>query len=107
MSEIQVQFTSGHHIHGTQDLQDYVQSMVKGALEHVHWKITRVNVHMQDQNAGKGGVDKKCTVEARLAEHQPIAVTHEGENFEQALSGALDKMARALEHTVGRLHDKK
>jgi ribosome-associated translation inhibitor RaiA len=46
-------------------------------------------------------------MEARLAGRQPIAVTEEAATLDLAVDGAADKLARLIEHTLGKLHDSK
>jgi len=69
--------------------------------------ITRVEVHLSDENAGKAGShDKRCMIEARLEGHQPIAVTDEAETLGQAIGGAAEKLKHSLDHTLGRLSNR-
>ena len=42
-------------------------------------------------------------LEARLASHPPIAVTHRGETMEQALDGAVERLQRLLDDTIAQL----
>ena len=68
--------------------------------------ITRVEVHLSDENSNKNGQnEKRCMMEARLERRQPIAVTHEAATLDQAVDGAAHKLARLIESTLGRLHD--
>ena len=50
-------------------------------------------------------VDKRCTLEARVAGHAPLAVSHEAGKVADAMHGALDKLARKLDSTLGRARD--
>jgi len=50
-----------------------------------------------------GQNDKKCTLEARLRNRQPIAVNSNANSIEQALNGALDKVRSSLETIYGKL----
>jgi hypothetical protein len=43
-------------------------------------------------------------IEARPAGLKPIAVIHHSDTIEKAVSGATDKIKRALENTFGKLH---
>jgi len=68
--------------------------------------ITRVEVHLSDENSGKKSKnDQRCMLEARLQGRQPVAVTEHAESQDQALHGATDKLVRLLDHTLGRLHE--
>ncbi len=66
--------------------------------------ITRLEVHLSDENGGKDGQnDKRCMIEARLEGRQPIAVTDEANDYELAVSGAIEKLKASLETIVGKL----
>jgi hypothetical protein len=41
-------------------------------------------------------------MEARLDGRPPIAVTHHADTLGNAVSGAAEKLARSIEHTLGR-----
>ena len=68
--------------------------------------VTRVEVHLSDENAGKSGPnDQRCLLEARLEGRQPVAVTEHAATMHQALQGAAQKLARLLDSTLGRLSE--
>ena len=82
------------------------EAAVERTLGHLAQHVTRVEVHLSDENGKKGGShDKRCMMEARLERHQPIAVTHEAETIHQAIDGAAGKLKSSLDHTLGRLSD--
>jgi ribosome-associated translation inhibitor RaiA len=68
-----------------------------------------VEVHLADENSrAKGGQDdKRCTMEARMAGLQPVAVTEQAPNLMQAVSGAAEKLEKTLDRTLERLDDRK
>ena len=91
---------------GRRRLPIHDESHVRNALARFSAHITRVEVHLGDENAGKHGRDdKRCMMEVRLERRQPVAVTHHAETVVQAIDGAADKMAHLLEHALGRLHN--
>ena len=66
--------------------------------------ITRLEVHLSDENGSKEGInDKRCLLEARLEGRQPIAVTERANDYELAVSGAIKKLKALLETIVGKL----
>ncbi|MDD0841317.1 HPF/RaiA family ribosome-associated protein [Pseudomonas sp. Gutcm_11s] len=96
-----------NQIEGSARLQEWVSAEVTDRLEHFDELLTRVVVHISDENAHKSGSDdKRCLIEARPKGHQPISVTHKAEAMEQAIDGAAEKMRHALEHMTGRLESK-
>ena len=100
---MQIQINSDHNVEGNAALVSQVSDVVESALSRVSDHITRVEVHLSDENGDKQGEnDKRCMMEARLAGRQPIAVTHQAETLDQAVDGAEDKLTRLIESTLGR-----
>jgi len=103
---MQIQINTDHNIEGREKLATYVREVVESALNLVSDHITRVEVHLSDENSNKSGPnDKRCLIEARLEGRQPIAVTHQASNVDDAVGGAADKLARLIESTLGRQRD--
>lgn len=102
---MQVQVNSNQVTAGV-GLHDWVGSAVEDALERFDDLLTRVEVHVSDENADKSGAqDKRCQIEARPKGHTPVSVTHKAESLDQAVQGAAEKMSHALEHLMGRLDE--
>jgi len=101
-----IQINTDNNIEGSDELTQQMQAEVESALERFAEHITRVEVHLSDENSShKGGTDKRCVMEARLEGMQPVVVTEQAENMEQAVHGAADKLKNRLEHELGRLSD--
>ena len=101
---MQIQINSDHHITGSPELAARVQALVRDTLERYSDRITRVEVHLNDQNSVKrGSNDKRCGMEARVAGIGPVDVNHEAETLDLAIDGAMEKLERALEHKLGRI----
>jgi ribosome-associated translation inhibitor RaiA len=86
-------------------LDEHVETVVQAAVGRFGEQITRVEVHLSDENGAKGG-GSRCVLEARVTGYQPIAVHDNSDNLHQAISGAADKLKRAIDSALGRLHDK-
>jgi ribosome-associated translation inhibitor RaiA len=103
---MQIQVNTDHNVEGHEALIHWVEAEVRHTLGHFSNHITRVEVHLSDESSGKsGGNDKRCLMEARLAAHQPLAVSHHAGSLNDAFSGAAEKLKRSLESTLGRLKD--
>jgi len=102
---MKVHLNTDKNISGSEGLSGHADRVVGGALERFADRLTRVEAHLSDVNSHKNGdgVDKRCMLEARVAGHQPIAVTEDAETVEQALSGAAQKLKRALDSMFGKL----
>jgi ribosome-associated translation inhibitor RaiA len=104
---MQVLVNTDASVEGREALEQEVAAVVGDALEHYEQEITRVEVHLSDENAGKGGSDdKRCLMEARLAGHQPLAVSHKAPSMQLAVDGAAAKLNNLVGNTLGRLRDK-
>ena len=87
--------------------QQWVTATVEVTLERHLEDLSRVIVHLTDENAGKSGPgDKRCKMEARPKGHQPIVVTQDANTLTQAVEGASEKLEHALEHLFGKLRGK-
>jgi len=105
---MQIQVNTDANIEGRDDLVRQIEAEINTTLSRFSDQITRVEVHLSDENAGKPGrTDKRCLMEARPAGRQPIAVSHEGATLEEAYSGAAKKLRSSLESTLGRASDHK
>jgi hypothetical protein len=104
---MQFQLRTDNHIANSEGLAERVRAEIEGALIRRHAdRLHRVDVYLQDTNAQKGGIDKRCSIEAHLAGYQSLAVHSEASNLDDAVSGAVAKLRHAVEHTLGRLHDR-
>ncbi len=100
---MQIQVNTDHNIEGHETLAAWIRGTVETALDRDSDHITRVEVHLTDEDGHKSGQnDKCCVMEARLEGRQPIAVSDRSETLEQAVNGAAGKLARLIERTLGR-----
>ncbi len=103
---MQVIINMDHNIQGHEALEAHVSDVVQKTLSRISKHITRVEVHLSDENADRHGHnDKRCMMEARLEGRQPTAVTYDAATLDQAVAGAAHKLERLIESTLGRLHD--
>lgn len=103
---MQIQINTDHNIDGHEAMLSRVRSTVEAALNRVSNHVTRVEVHLSDENGNKGGPnDKRCVMEGRLEGREPVAVTEDGETVDQVVHSAADKLAGLIESTLERLRD--
>ncbi|MGA7827646.1 MAG: HPF/RaiA family ribosome-associated protein [Geobacteraceae bacterium] len=106
---MQIQINTDTNIEGNEALAAYVRNETEHALSHFSDHITRVEVHLSDENSDKkvGNDTMRCVMEVRLEGRHPLAVTHQAATMEQALNGAADKVSRLIENTIGRINGKR
>jgi len=101
---MKIQINTDAHIHGHEALAARVSATVEHVLKRFEEHVTRVEVHLSDQNGDKGGQqDKRCVMEARLEGRAPVAATDEAATTDQAVRGAADKLSRLIDTQLGRL----
>jgi len=99
---MQIQVNHDNRVRLVEETADRLSKTVEDSLAKFAERITRVEMHLGDVNGGKGGEDKRCMLEARVANMQPIAVTHQAETLQMAIDGALEKLDHALSHAIGK-----
>ena len=103
-----VQINTANNVEGREALSEHLEGAVRDHLSRFEDRLTRVEVHIGDENgASDFGQDKRCVVEARPAGHEPVTVSDQADSIEQATTGALGKMVSALESTFGKMTDRK
>jgi hypothetical protein len=104
---MEIQFNTDSNIEGRDELARWVEDSVAAILDRFGERVTRVEAHLSDINAHKMGQDDiRCLLEARPAGRKPVAVSHRGDSVEQAVTGAAEKLKRALDSTFGRLENR-
>jgi len=104
---MKIQINTDNNISGSEALAEKTRATVESTLGHLASHITRVEVHLSDEKSDKGGFnDKRCMMEARIEGHQPIAVSDAADTIDQAVDGAVEKLKRSLDTTLGRLNDR-
>jgi ribosome-associated translation inhibitor RaiA len=105
---MQIQINTDNNIEGHEDLFVHIRTVVDGALGHESGHITRVEVHLTDENGPKSGPRAmRCAMEARLERHQPLNVTSDATSIHQAIAGAADKLRHLVERTLGKERDER
>jgi len=99
-----VEVNTSNGIENKESLERWATDYLNEQLARFRQEITRIEVQLRDTNSGrKGASDKRCTLEARVAGHEPLAVTHHAESQDEAFRGATQKLIHHLEHKLGKL----
>ena len=106
--DVKIQIQTDKDIENRKELTPRVEAEVAEALSHFAEHLTRVEVHLRDESAGRStGADQRCMLQARPAGQEPVAVTHHAASMDEAVGGALDKMQSLLASKFGRIHDQR
>ena len=94
---MQIQVHSDNHIEGSARLVEWVSASVSSKLDRFDEELTRVIVHLHDDNAGKAGADdKRCQIELRTDGAGPVVVSSVAKDWRTALDGALARAVRLV-----------
>ena len=105
---MQIQVHTDHNIEGHEKLAAWVSDVLEQALLGVSDRISRVEVHLTDQNsaAKTGANDMRCVMEAKLDGRPPLAVTEHADTIHNAIIAGSDKLSRLIDHTLERVSDR-
>ena len=100
---MQFQFNSDSSVMGTENVAERIEAAVRQKLARFEDRLTRLEVHVSDENASKGGADDKtCMIEARPRGGKPIGVTEHASKVDDAARKAANTMAQRLERHFGK-----
>lgn len=83
-------------------LEEHVHARLERLERRFGDRLTRVLVFLKDVNAAKGGIDKVCTMEARPAGYDPVAVEVQHDDLYTAVREAGGKLEKALQNRFAR-----
>jgi ribosome-associated translation inhibitor RaiA len=102
-----IQINTDNNTKATEEFSSHLKELISGDLDRFKEQISRVEVHLSDENAGKTSLnDKRCVMEARIEGRPPVAVTNQGDTHEAAILGAIDKMRSSLESITGKMKNR-
>jgi ribosome-associated translation inhibitor RaiA len=94
---MKIQINTDNTINGDESHADHLKALITEELKNYSDHITRIEVHLSDENGIKEGInDIRCLIEARLEGKQPIALSNRDDDVEQAVSGAIEKLKASL-----------
>ncbi|MFT7037021.1 MAG: ribosome-associated translation inhibitor RaiA [Cyclobacteriaceae bacterium] len=103
---MKIQYNTDKTINGDERHQNHFTSLIAEALKRFQSHITRIEVHLSDENGKKEGKeDIRCLLEARIEGRQPLVVSCQANTVVLAISGALDKLKASLETILGRIQN--
>jgi ribosomal subunit interface protein len=98
-----IEIRTDKNINSSDRLIDYIRAELKKEFQRFSEKITHFEVHLSDINGDRGGEeDKRCMIEARPAGLKPVVINHRANNIDAAIGGAIDKLKRAIEHSMAK-----
>lgn len=98
---MQIQINTDKHVQHDASVVRHVEHTLESALARFGTQITRIEVHLRDENGERGGGnDRVCTLEARPGGRPPVAVTDKADTIAAAVTGAARKLQHLLTSTL-------
>lgn len=95
-----IQFDTAHSLKANEAFKAPLIEMLNEKLDRFDKDISRLEVHLSDENDHKTGVnDKRCLLEAHIAGMPHVVVTDHANSYEQAVDGAVGKLIASL-HSI-------
>jgi ribosome-associated translation inhibitor RaiA len=99
-----IQINADHNLKIHAAFRDKLKDLLAEELDRFSEQTTRLEMHLSDVNGNKDGLnDKRCLIEARVQGREPIVATDLADTYEQAVSGAIEKLKAALESKLSKL----
>jgi ribosomal subunit interface protein len=100
-----IQFRS-NNIPVSEELEQQLSGFIQKSLKRFTDRITRIEVHLEDENSLKGGKDdKRCSIEVRPVNMEPIIVSSKSDNVIKSVREAADKAKATLDRAIGKLKE--
>lgn len=96
---VQINFGDVQH---SKAIASWAEERIRAQLGHLTEKLTRVEVHLRDDNssAKSSDDDKRCVMEGRIAGRRPLAVDHSGGDLYKVIDETAGKLSRAVRTDV-------
>lgn len=99
-----IQINTDKNIQGDNRLESYITERIESKLRRFSNDITRIEVHLSDQNGDKFGKDDThCRIESRLEGLKPLTVLEKSIDVNSSVNGAIDKMKSVLDSHFDKL----
>lgn len=100
---MEFQFNSDSSVMGTENVAERIEEQLRHKLSRFSDRLTRLEVHVGDENARKGGGDdKRCMIEARPRGGDPVSATAHSDTVDNAARDAAGKLTTLLERHFGK-----
>jgi putative sigma-54 modulation protein len=95
------------NLHLDEETQSHVERRMNFALEQFNSWITRVQVHLEDVNGSRRGVDKQCRILVNIKGGKTIKVEDLDVDMIAAVNRAADRLGQVVSREIDRRREKK
>ncbi len=86
----------------TDALKSFIKDHASKSMNSCNNHVKQLNIRLKDINGPKGGEDKECIVEVKLANYAPIVVVKRSSDTYQSIRNALSRASRITLRKVGK-----
>ena len=102
-----IQFETAHNVKANEELTAPLIIILNDKLDRFNKQITRLEVHLSDENGNKEGAsDKRCLLEAHIEGMPHTVAKNHADSYKHALEGAIDKLIASLNAIHSRSENK-
>lgn len=87
----------------TAAIEAHLRRQLRFAFDHLHNRVRRVFVRLSDINGQRGGIDKRCQLQVRLADSSDVVIADVQQDLYLAMSRAVERAAGAVSRRLGRM----
>jgi len=84
----------------TDAISQFVESRIGSVLGHFGHRVLKVTVRLEDVNAGRGGIDKRCSIVAAIRRRGVVAVEAVRDDLYSAIQEAAARIRRSVSRQV-------
>jgi ribosome hibernation promoting factor len=95
------------NLHLDEDTQSHVERRMNFALEQFNSWITHVQVHLEDVNGPKRGIDKQCRILVGIKGGKTIKIEDLDGDLIAAVNRAADRLGQVVSREIDRRREKK
>ncbi len=96
-----IQVNTDRNIEGSTEMIAHFSELLKTQLSRFEEYITRLELHLSDENASKdAGDDKKAVLEAKIKGGAPVVITTLESTIHKSVKSAAEKMFLTLEKNL-------
>lgn len=85
-------------------IEDFIRSRLEMVVGRFHKRLARIEVRVDDENAGKGGVDKVCNIDAKMIPRGKLHVSAHEADIREAILKSIHRLEAVVAKTVDRGH---
>ncbi len=87
----------------TAAIEAHLRRQLRFAFDHLHNRVRRVFVRLSDINGQRGGIDKRCQLQVRLADSSDVVIADVQQDLYLAMSRAVERAAGAVSRRLRRM----